>query len=110
VDKIANGMALSSIEYAVDHPGTRLIVVLGHYPYYRRWGSWIKACEALLEFESAGKEVSIEIPEKNNEALKEFSKRKRPIPLRIRYAILLRDRFTCQDLWQEPANYSWSSS
>jgi carbonic anhydrase len=30
VDKIANGMALGSIEYAVGHLGTQLIVVLGH--------------------------------------------------------------------------------
>lgn len=71
-------------------------------PYYRRWGSWVKACEALLECESTGAGASAKVPEKNDEALQESSKRKRPIPLRIRYAILLRDRFTCQICGKSP--------
>jgi hypothetical protein len=71
---------------------------LSRHPYYRRWGSWIKACEALLEWEGKASEVSSAAPTNTDteKPLARLSRRKRAIPLRVRYAIFLRDRFTCK--------------
>lgn len=77
-----------------------------HGHYYRRWGSWKKACEALLAWESKpndGLSLSTSSSEVANPAPLS-PKRKRPIPLRIRYAILLRDRFTCQSCGRSPSS------
>jgi len=72
-------------------------------PYYRQWGSWIRACEVLLDWEGVADDVSVETAEKKNEQIPDIPKRKRTIPLRIRYAILLRDRFTCQLCGKSPS-------
>ena len=70
-------------------------------PYYRRWGSWIRACEALLAWEE--KPNPDEPIEVSNLPSIEIKKVKRPIPLRIRYAILMRDHFKCQVCGRSPA-------
>jgi hypothetical protein len=73
-------------------------------PYYRRWGSWIRACEAVLEWEpKEGSEIRQEA-NTSGASIHTESRRKRPIPLRIRYAILLRDRFTCQICGRSPSS------
>lgn len=72
-------------------------------PYYRRWGSWIKACEALIDWEP--KDI-IQDHDEVVELSESAPKYKRPIPLRIRYAILLRDRFTCQICGKSPSSNS----
>jgi len=82
-------------------------------PYYRRWGSWIKACEALLAWEAepgncTGDPSAEAIPVQNEvgspQLLGQVPKRKRTIPLRVRYAILLRDRFACQICGRSPSS------
>lgn len=74
-------------------------------PYYRRWGSWIGACEALLDWEP--KTPTNESTERSDAAIastRSVRNRKRQIPLKIRYAILLRDRFTCQGCGRSPSS------
>lgn len=74
--------------------------------YERHFGSWIKACEALLSSEEISAQdythrqtgaADVQYSESN------ATKQKRPIPLRIRYAILMRDRFTCAICGRTPA-------
>lgn len=75
-------------------------------PYYRRWGSWIKACEALLEWEGKPGEISSHIPgdtDTQNPPTR-LPRRKRAISLRVRYAIFLRDRFTCKLCGRSPSS------
>jgi len=71
--------------------------------YYRHWGSWIRACEALLEWEGASHNEPAGAPDATGDGKQDVPKKKRPIPLRIRYAILLRDRFTCQRCGRSPS-------
>lgn len=74
-------------------------------PYYRRWGSWIKACEALLNWEERkifaieNNALSKNVPEKAGQP----SRPKRQISLRMRYEILKRDNFTCVLCGRSPA-------
>ncbi len=65
-------------------------------PYYRRWKSWIKACEAMLDWEATNAPKAISAKVESERPHRSTPKRKRPIPLRIRYAILLRDHWTCK--------------
>jgi hypothetical protein len=65
-------------------------------PYYRRWGSWIRACEVLLDWEPKDVDDGTQVCDEAVPPSRPVPKRKRSIPLRIRYAILLRDSFTCQ--------------
>jgi hypothetical protein len=73
-------------------------------PYYRRWGSWIKACEALLDWEPNVEDDAAPVRDQPLTRPRVAPRRKRPIPLRIRYAILLRDRFTCQLCGRSPSS------
>jgi hypothetical protein len=73
-------------------------------PYYRRWGSWIKACEAMLDWEgnrvervTAGSEVTFQQEGGGR------TRPKRAIPLRLRFQVLTRDNFTCQVCGRSPA-------
>jgi hypothetical protein len=70
--------------------------------YERHFGSWIKACEALLEWEGS-KHNSAILSVTVTEEERPRRKQKRPIPLRIRYAILMRDRFTCKRCGRSPS-------
>jgi hypothetical protein len=72
-------------------------------PYYRHWGSWIKACEALLEWEGVSHGDPVGAADATGDGKQHVPKKKRPIPLRVRYAILLRDRFTCQRCGRSPS-------
>jgi hypothetical protein len=72
-------------------------------PYYRYWGSWIKACEALLEWEGALYDAPACVVDVMGDGRPRVPRKKRPIPLRVRYAILLRDRFTCQRCGRSPS-------
>ena len=74
-------------------------------PYYRRWGSWIRACEALLErsvLPVAKTTTQIPITDKQKTT---FGSRggKRSIPLKLRYEVLKRDSFSCVKCGQSPA-------
>ncbi len=76
-------------------------------PYYRRWRSWVKACEALLEWsdrrsQSNGQQSSAVSSNPDNHP----KRYKRPIPLRLRYEILKRDEFKCKICGRSPANTS----
>lgn len=73
-------------------------------PYYRRWGSWIRACEALLEWEPRKASETAGPPNAAARQRRSEQGQKRPIPLRIRYAILLRDRFRCQICGRSPSS------
>lgn len=70
-------------------------------PYYRRWGSWIRACEALLEWEEEIPSINVSVADRQLQKSKRLVKK--PIPLRIRYAILMRDRFTCRYCGRSPS-------
>lgn len=76
------------------------------HPYYRRWGSWIKACEALLEWKGNTGEISNRTSSETSTGKlpTRLPRRKRTIPLRIRYAILLRNRFTCKLCGRSPSS------
>lgn len=73
-------------------------------PYYRRWGSWIRACEALLAWDPKTSDDLAQGGDVVGMTPASTPKRKRAIPLRIRYAILLRDRFTCQVCGKSPSS------
>jgi hypothetical protein len=73
-------------------------------PYYRRWGSWIRACEALLDWEPKTNDNTAQDGAGEVTPLRPAARRKRPIPLRIRYAILLRDRYTCRLCGRSPSS------
>jgi hypothetical protein len=76
-----------------------------HGPYYRRWGSWIKACEALLEWSDrpslAG--AGDDTRERGNAARPRSNTSKRTIPLRLRYEVMKRDQFRCVTCGRTPA-------
>jgi hypothetical protein len=75
-------------------------------PYYRRWGSWIRACEALLERSDHSAQAGAEAasiglcPESGSRR----TFQKRSIPLRLRYEVLQRDGFTCSICGRSPAS------
>ena len=73
-------------------------------PYYRRWGSWISACQALLDWEPQTADDLEQVRDGAVSPSRLVGRRKRAIPLRIRYAILLRDRFTCQVCGRSPSS------
>lgn len=72
--------------------------------YYKRFGSWIKACERAFEYSDNTETIGSEIAVSSISQDRRKSKLKRPIPLRVRYAILLRDRFTCCICGRAPNN------
>jgi len=69
-------------------------------PYYRRWGSWIRACEACLDRSDSEQnaEPFMKVPRRANE-----KKAKRSIPLKLRYDVLKRDGFRCVLCGRSPA-------
>jgi 5-methylcytosine-specific restriction endonuclease McrA len=72
--------------------------------YEDRWGSWIKACEALL----ARSEDTTSVASRRNEpdpapASIRTGRAKRPIPLGLRYDVLKRDDFRCVLCGRSPA-------
>jgi len=72
--------------------------------YQNRWGSWIKACEALL----ARSEDTTLVASRRNEsdpapASIRTGRAKRPIPLGLRYDVLKRDDFRCVLCGRSPA-------
>jgi len=73
-------------------------------PYYRRWGSWIKACEAVLDWEPGLGSETEQTAETEFTLPHRLLKQKRAIPLKIRYAILLRDQFKCQICGRSPSS------
>jgi hypothetical protein len=72
--------------------------------YYRRWASWIKACEALLAWEPTTGDHAVQEHARVVGSGSSPVRRKRPIPLKIRYAILLCDRFVCQLCGRSPSS------
>ena len=75
-------------------------------PYLRRWGSWIKACEAVLERSARGGGLTSERTDINpiETALTARATRpKRPIPLKLRYDVMKRDSFRCVLCGRSPA-------
>jgi hypothetical protein len=75
-------------------------------PYLRRWGSWIKACEAVLE----RSDRSVELTEARNGTNStettlpaRATRSKRPIPLKLRYDVMRRDSFRCVLCGRSPA-------
>jgi hypothetical protein len=73
------------------------------HPYYRRWGSWIKACEAILEWEE--KSGAAHTEPKEEASTQRETRPKRSIPLRLRYEVLERDNFSCQVCGRSPSRY-----
>ena len=70
-------------------------------PYYRRWGSWIKACEAALDWQPGPIARTIDgiVGSKRS-----TPRRKRPIPLRTRYQVLRDAGFKCQICGRSPSS------
>lgn len=78
-----------------------------HHPYYRRWGSWIKACEALLEWEEKQTQNMSEEFSNQSKAIddRQPARPKRDISLRLRYEVLKRDNFRCVACGRSPATH-----
>jgi hypothetical protein len=74
-------------------------------PYYRRWGSWIRACEAVLEWSDKKAILGERLTSAEPSILRSPRKKtKRAIPLRLRYEILKRDNFRCTNCGRSPSN------
>lgn len=69
-------------------------------PYNRRFGSWLKALEAFVEYANSS---DTEVPEKKPEDSKSHKTGRDP-SLRLRWHVLQRDRFTCRACGASPAN------
>jgi Homing endonuclease associated repeat/HNH endonuclease len=69
-------------------------------PYRRRFGSWISALEAFVEY------ANLEGPEPQATAQEapNIAKTGRDPSLRLRWRVLQRDRFTCRARGRSPAN------
>lgn len=82
-----------------------------HYsrgPYYRRWGSWIRACEAVLDrsrVDTDSSAIQVSMSTATEERAGRRTSVKRRIPLRVRYNVLLRDRFACATCGRSPATH-----
>jgi hypothetical protein len=77
-------------------------------PYCRRWGSWIKACEALLDRSPDDTSLDSNENEPNRAAIPASvpsGYAKRPIPLKLRYDVLKRDDFRCLLCGRSPATH-----
>jgi len=77
-------------------------------PYYRRWGSWIRACEAVLERSRSDTGSDATQPRVRSPAEERPGRRtsvKRSIPLSVRYKVLRRDRFVCATCGRSPATH-----
>ena len=75
-------------------------------PYYRRWGSWIRACEAVLGRSRSDSDSLRRKPQA--QGARERTTRtsvKQRIPLRLRYNVLRRDRFVCTVCGHSPATH-----
>ena len=76
--------------------------------YQRRWGSWLKACEALLE---RSMDSILPASERNDSEPPQVPdstrsvRTKRPIPLKLRYKVLKRDDFRCVRCGRLPATH-----
>lgn len=76
-----------------------------HGPYLRRWGSWIRACEVLLDrsVQSASLPSAPGQPAQGPLTSSRQNRLKRPIPLKLRYDVLRRDGFRCVLCGRSPA-------
>jgi hypothetical protein len=77
-------------------------------PFYRVWGSWIKACEAALEWDGRAdsKVVTPSEGESNvSDSGRAKGNTKRSIPLSLRYKVLKRDNFTCISCGRSPVTH-----
>ena len=77
-------------------------------PYYRRWGSWIRACEAVLErsrTDTHSRANQPMVPTPTEERSGRRTSVKRRIPLSVRYNVLRRDRFICATCGRSPATH-----
>ena len=77
-------------------------------PYYRRWGSWIRACEAVLERSDKSEqsyEINSRVKMTPGSERRQRQSTKRRIPLRVRYNVLRRDRFVCTVCGRSPATH-----
>lgn len=68
-------------------------------PYKRRFGSWIAALESFIEYANASEKT-----ESRAESLTSATKRTPRDPsLRLRFKVLMRDRFACRQCGASPA-------
>jgi len=77
-------------------------------PYYRRWGSWIRACEAVLDRSRKDSGPFGGQPRPPSAPDGRPGRRtpvKRSIPLSVRYNVLRRDRFVCKACGRSPATH-----
>ena len=77
-------------------------------PYYRRWGSWIRACEAVLERSQVPGEVTAgraDTASAEAGPRRTVAQQKRRISLGLRYRVLRRDRFRCTVCGCSPATH-----
>jgi hypothetical protein len=78
-----------------------------HHPYCRRWGSWVKACEALIVWEEdTAARTDLEPSQlPATEVTQSGGRMKRDVPLRVRYEVLRRDSFRCVLCGRSPATH-----
>jgi 5-methylcytosine-specific restriction endonuclease McrA len=77
-------------------------------PYYRRWASWIRACEAVLARSARGARSKSDERRLTTSMAEQPVRRssvKRGIPLGLRYGVMRRDRFLCQVCGCSPATH-----
>jgi hypothetical protein len=76
-------------------------------PYYRRWKSWIRACEAVLARSERSLRAKNDNPLANNEAssMQRRMGRKQQVPLGIRWKVHKRDGFRCVACGRSPATH-----
>lgn len=86
-------------------PGKKMLPKYGHKiserPYINRWGSLRRACEAIANFQ-AGKITEAELLGNN----KKTQERRKTIPLKTRWQVLKRDKYTCKKCGASPSKNS----
>lgn len=73
----------------------------GQDPYYREFGSWVKALEAVLE--RGGAAEVLDADDSVAASLGEHRPARRSVPLRLRVKIFKRDHYRCQMCGRSPA-------
>lgn len=114
----AAGLSISNQQYSDEQLFENILVLWQHYgrqprrvelatssstisqgPYNRRFSSWTKALECFVEYANASEltaPISIEINKNSRKTSRDPS-------LRLRFKVMLRDNFTCQQCGASPA-------
>ena len=78
-----------------------------HHPYCRRWGTWIRACEALVAWDEAQQSQlgAASAGQPKTEPQPGGPRPKRDIPLGLRWEVFKRDSYRCVVCGRSPATH-----